>query len=81
MSGIRDSIELFRNGCKLHSDCFTCPFTDCIDNSSTISSGKPTMLAKAEAIRLRKKGYSLEAIARRLGREERHIQRLLIGVP
>lgn len=61
-------------GCKLHNDCFTCPFPDCVIDK--------TQYLAAETQRVRAKvmynsGASTKEIATCLGKSIRTIQKYL----
>lgn len=62
------------SGCKLWTDCFTCPYPDCI---SGVEERTELQLRRAEAIKLSKGGLNEEEIAKKLGRSKRQVIRYL----
>lgn len=59
-------------GCKLHNNCFTCPFLDCKIGSPLLSA---KISHRQEALRLLSEGKSFDEIAHHLGRSNRTVQR------
>jgi len=75
-------LPLKENGCELHSDCFTCPFKDCIYDGSNRRLGVARVrkiLRNAEIVRRAKLGTSNKKLAVLFGIGIKTIQRALGG--
>ena len=65
---------IIENGCELYYDCFSCPFSECLlPTDRAIETPK----ARVEACNLHEIGYSLEQIAKKLGKSKAAIKRWL----
>ena len=63
------------NGCNHHSDCFTCPFHDCI---ADVQGGYQYIMGqqrRGEVKQLVEQGHSVKQIVKELGLSERTVRR------
>ena len=68
--------KTIKSSCKYHDDCFTCPFTDCIEEQGK---GASKLKAQLQAQALFDEGLDITKIAPKLGKSERTIRRYLYG--
>lgn len=62
------------NGCELHPDCFTCPFTDCMKTTARTQK----RLQRNQVIRdRRKKGVAVQELVAEFGVSRSTVQRAL----
>lgn len=79
MTGITDGSKLCINGCEVYSDCFTCPYPDCI--VAITPSSRVAMFKRAEAFKLKGKGFDTERIASKMQTTEKQVEVLLTKIP
>ena len=66
-----------KTGCKLHPNCFTCPFPDCLTEEEYDTLYGLNNISNAK--KLHEEGYSVEVIAIVMDKSIRTIQRYLKG--
>ena len=72
----QDTIPFVSNGCKHHSDCFTCPFPeDRLPCDGFVPKSNRVNIEKAQ--QLEGEGLGIPQIAEKLGKSIRTIQRYL----
>lgn len=66
------------NGCEFHSDCFTCPFADCIKGKARVPAHVDRRNERARTARqLRLRGLKIAEIMARLGASKSSVLRYL----
>ena len=74
-------IPKVKNGCSAHSDCFSCPYPDCIAYSKNSNQASQTAMRierlRTRAAELRSGGMPCRQIAVTLGISRRSVFRLL----
>lgn len=73
-----DGARYAQNGCEYHSDCYTCPFADCIKGKARVPAHVERRNARARLARqLRRRGLKIAEIMTRVGASKSSVLRYL----